>query len=113
VALATAMRNAADNAEWLNVTGCSSRATVHGGSRSGRQRLKVGGVAEPVPPPSDTTSMTMTPMTLSGTPVCVSMEAVDLPVRPPLEPMLAKAQANVPDHPGVWSYEPKWDGFLH
>ncbi len=39
------------------------------------------------------------------------MEAVDLPVQPPLEPMLAKAQAKVPDDPGVWSYEPKWDGF--
>ncbi|MCV7058133.1 ATP-dependent DNA ligase [Mycolicibacterium gilvum] len=39
------------------------------------------------------------------------MEAVDLPVRPPLEPMLAKAQTMVPDDPGVWSYEPKWDGF--
>lgn len=39
------------------------------------------------------------------------MEAVDLPVRPPLEPMLAKAQAKVPTDEGVWSYEPKWDGF--
>lgn len=35
----------------------------------------------------------------------------DLPVRPPLEPMLAKALTTVPDEPGVWSYEPKWDGF--
>ncbi len=34
-----------------------------------------------------------------------------LPVQPPIEPMLAKAQANVPDERGVWSYEPKWDGF--
>jgi ATP-dependent DNA ligase len=25
--------------------------------------------------------------------------------------MLAKAQATVPDEPGIWSYEPKWDGF--
>jgi ATP-dependent DNA ligase len=25
--------------------------------------------------------------------------------------MLAKAQAKVPQEPGVWSYEPKWDGF--
>jgi ATP-dependent DNA ligase len=25
--------------------------------------------------------------------------------------MLAKAQAKVPDDAGVWSYEPKWDGF--
>ncbi|MGE2837069.1 ATP-dependent DNA ligase [Mycobacterium sp. SMC-4] len=39
------------------------------------------------------------------------METVDLPVTPPLEPMLAKAQAKVPDEAGVWSYEPKWDGF--
>ena len=39
------------------------------------------------------------------------MGTVDLPVQPPLEPMLAKAQAKVPDEAGVWSYEPKWDGF--
>src|SRR5262245_44996353 len=39
------------------------------------------------------------------------MESVDLPVLPPLEPMLAKAQATVPPEPGAWSYEPKWDGF--
>ncbi|WP_304111806.1 ATP-dependent DNA ligase [Mycolicibacterium bacteremicum] len=39
------------------------------------------------------------------------MDVVDLPVMPPLEPMLAKAQTKVPDEPGVWSYEPKWDGF--
>lgn len=36
---------------------------------------------------------------------------MDLPVVPPLEPMLAKAQAKVPTDEGVWSYEPKWDGF--
>jgi ATP-dependent DNA ligase len=39
------------------------------------------------------------------------MEPVDLPVLPPLDPMLAKAATKVPDEPGVWSYEPKWDGF--
>jgi ATP-dependent DNA ligase len=39
------------------------------------------------------------------------MEPVDLPVQPPLEPMLAKAQTKVPTDEGVWSYEPKWDGF--
>jgi ATP-dependent DNA ligase len=39
------------------------------------------------------------------------MDTMDLPVRPPLEPMLAKAQATVPSDAGVWSYEPKWDGF--
>ena len=36
---------------------------------------------------------------------------VDLPVMPPVAPMLAKAQAAVPDEAGVWCYEPKWDGF--
>ncbi|CAN3131328.1 ATP-dependent DNA ligase [Mycobacterium sp. smrl_JER01] len=35
----------------------------------------------------------------------------DFPVKPPLEPMLAKAASKVPDEAGVWSYEPKWDGF--
>jgi ATP-dependent DNA ligase len=39
------------------------------------------------------------------------MDTVDLPVTPPVEPMLAKAVTKVPDDPGVWSYEPKWDGF--
>jgi ATP-dependent DNA ligase len=41
------------------------------------------------------------------------MDTVDLPVLPPIEPMLAKAQTMVPGEAGVWSYEPKWDGFLH
>ncbi len=36
---------------------------------------------------------------------------MDLPVQPPVEPMLAKAVATVPAEPGTWSYEPKWDGF--
>lgn len=39
------------------------------------------------------------------------MGRMDLPVQPPIEPMLAKAQVKVPDEAGVWSYEPKWDGF--
>jgi ATP-dependent DNA ligase len=39
------------------------------------------------------------------------MDTVDLPVQPPIEPMLAKAAAQLPDDSGVWSYEPKWDGF--
>jgi ATP-dependent DNA ligase len=39
------------------------------------------------------------------------MDTVQLPVQPPIEPMLAKAQDKVPDEAGVWSYEPKWDGF--
>jgi len=36
---------------------------------------------------------------------------VDLPVQPPVEPMLAKAQTAVPNEAGAWSFEPKWDGF--
>ena len=39
------------------------------------------------------------------------MEPMGLPVQPPLEPMLAKAATAVPAEAGVWSYEPKWDGF--
>ncbi len=39
------------------------------------------------------------------------MDDVDLPVRPPVEPMLAKAATSVPDDAGQWSYEPMWDGF--
>ncbi|MCB1291041.1 MAG: ATP-dependent DNA ligase [Mycobacterium sp.] len=39
------------------------------------------------------------------------MDPVDLPLSPPVQPMLAKAQARVPDTAGMWSYEPKWDGF--
>ncbi len=33
--------------------------------------------------------------------------AVDLPLMPPVKPMLAKAVADVPD--GEYLYEPKWD----
>jgi ATP-dependent DNA ligase len=39
---------------------------------------------------------------------------MQLPVMPPLKPMLAKAQPAVPDQPDgdpTWLYEPKWDGF--
>src|SRR5918912_1821438 len=32
------------------------------------------------------------------------------PIEPPVEPMLAKAQEQLPDGSG-WIYEPKWDGF--
>jgi ATP-dependent DNA ligase len=34
----------------------------------------------------------------------------DLPVSPPISPMLAKAVADIPVDAG-WSFEPKWDGF--
>lgn len=44
---------------------------------------------------------------------------MDLPVQPPLQPMLAKAASTVPPQRpaeadsslNYWSYEPKWDGF--
>ena len=35
---------------------------------------------------------------------------MQLPVMPPVQPMLAKSVADVPDGPG-FLYEPKWDGF--
>jgi ATP-dependent DNA ligase len=35
---------------------------------------------------------------------------VALPVKPPLEPMLAKLEPEIPSGDG-WRYEPKWDGF--
>ena len=34
---------------------------------------------------------------------------MDLPVMPPVAPMLAKPVPDLPD--GSWSFEPKWDGF--
>lgn len=43
------------------------------------------------------------------------MRIMDLPVVPPIAPMLAKASSKVPEQPdsgaAQWSYEPKWDGF--
>jgi ATP-dependent DNA ligase len=36
---------------------------------------------------------------------------MDLPVSPPVAPMLAKAVKALPR--GDLLYEPKWDGFLH
>ncbi|MET0417622.1 MAG: ATP-dependent DNA ligase, partial [Actinoplanes sp.] len=35
---------------------------------------------------------------------------MDLPINPPVEPMLAKSVSKLPTTPGV-TYEPKWDGF--
>src|SRR5690606_28758682 len=35
---------------------------------------------------------------------------MDLPVLPPVRPMLAKSTPSLPREPGL-SYEPKWDGF--
>jgi ATP-dependent DNA ligase len=35
---------------------------------------------------------------------------VNLPVQPPIAPMLARASSGLPDGDG-WIYEPKWDGF--
>ena len=39
----------------------------------------------------------------------LTMTGVDLPVRPPVAPMLAKAVRDLPE--GAMSFEPKWDGF--
>jgi ATP-dependent DNA ligase len=37
-------------------------------------------------------------------------DAMDLPVMPPVSPMLSKSVASLPPDA---SYEPKWDGFIH
>lgn len=47
--------------------------------------------------------------------ILTSLTIVDLPVLPPVLPMLAKAVSGVPD-PATYdaqglSFEPKWDGF--
>jgi ATP-dependent DNA ligase len=39
----------------------------------------------------------------------VDDDGMDLPVNPPIAPMLAKAVGEIPD--GPFSFEPKWDGF--
>jgi ATP-dependent DNA ligase len=39
------------------------------------------------------------------------MSDVDLPLTPPLQPMLAAAVDDIPDE-GELLFEPKWDGFL-
>ena len=36
--------------------------------------------------------------------------ALDLPVLPPVAPMLARASPSLPEGDG-WSFEPKFDGF--
>jgi len=50
---------------------------------------------------------------LAPTRVRSSLGHVDLPVMPPVQPMLAKAVKGVPDPEkfGGLSFEPKWDGF--
>ncbi|WP_241432192.1 ATP-dependent DNA ligase [Ilumatobacter nonamiensis] len=35
----------------------------------------------------------------------------NLPVQPPVEPMLAKLSRKIPDGDEEWLFEPKWDGF--
>src|SRR4249920_1177649 len=39
----------------------------------------------------------------------VTMASMQLPVMPPVAPMLSKAVPRIPE--GPFSYEPKWDGF--
>ena len=48
---------------------------------------------------------------VSATPIarCPILVGMDLPVMPPVAPMLAKPVSDLPE--GAWSFEPKWDGF--
>jgi ATP-dependent DNA ligase len=34
-----------------------------------------------------------------------------LPLSPPIPPQLARPSRTLPDEPGSWAFEPKWDGF--
>src|SRR5215471_12022625 len=45
-----------------------------------------------------------------GAPVSGQAEAVELPVNPPVLPMLAQRVSELPSS-GEWLFEPKWDGF--
>ena len=45
----------------------------------------------------------------SGSAAAVDV-AFDLPIQPPIKPMLAKLARKIPDGDG-WIFEPKWDGF--
>ncbi len=47
---------------------------------------------------------------MTGGGVARSLGDVDLPVMPPVSPMLAKALDDLPDRADLW-FEPKWDGF--
>ena len=49
-------------------------------------------------------------LALSGIAARRIVRCMDLPLEPPVEPMLAKATTGLPDGEG-WLYEPKWDGF--
>lgn len=46
----------------------------------------------------------------SGDAAPATWPALDLPVKPPFEPMLAKLVRKLPEGEG-WQFEPKWDGF--
>src|SRR6184192_2247109 len=59
-----------------------------------------------ISPPSRTRSRTVTAHSSSVR----QTSAVDLPVMPPVSPMLAKLSRELPAEPGLL-YEPKWDGF--
>jgi ATP-dependent DNA ligase len=52
--------------------------------------------------------------TRSAYEAAATLRDMDLPVMPPVQPMLAKSVKGVPDprkHEGGLSFEPKWDGF--
>src|SRR5690606_62347 len=72
--------------------GCRSR---------GRPRRRT---ASPISPPLEI------PGRQNGDVRVRSLGVVQLPVMPPVQPMLAKAVRELPDRDDVW-FEPKWDGF--
>ena len=52
----------------------------------------------------------MTPRKVAASDQSAQNIAIDLPVKPPVLPMLAKRVSALPEE-GEWIFEPKWDGF--
>jgi ATP-dependent DNA ligase len=64
-----------------------------------------------LPPAPVTCSCHLAPASSSCTPpVCCIILLMQLPVNPPILPMLAKRVGELPTS-GSWIFEPKWDGF--
>jgi ATP-dependent DNA ligase len=60
--------------------------------------------------PNDRGGIAETPVLTDGFREYTRFVALNLPIQPPVEPMLAKAVDALPTDDG-WLFEPKWDGF--
>ena len=76
-----------------------------GGSRATPPRVRTRGRQRGPPPDRDPSAAAPEPVRAYTPDV-----ALQLPVEPPVDPMLARAVDGLPEGDG-WLYEPKWDGF--